>query len=93
MSRTLLQNVTGIHPRPNPDSPTFLQSSCLSGKYWLIQEDEAGPLSQCVVTVIFRGAPSIIFMAILMCNKFVGNILFNTNVRTHIRSSQQFIVV
>ena len=72
ISRTLLQNVTGIHPRPNPDSPTFLQSSCLSGKYWLIQEDEAGPLSQCVVTVIFRGAPSIIFMAILMLDVFRG---------------------
>ena len=51
-------------------SPTFLQSACLTGKYWGIQENEAGPLSQCVVTVVFRGAPSIIFMTVLLLDVF-----------------------
>ena len=63
-------NISGVHPRSPSSSPTFLQSACLAGKYWSIQENEAGPLSQCVVTVVFRGAPSIIFMTVLMLDVF-----------------------
>ena len=63
------RNISGVHPRPSA-SPTFLQSACLTGKYWGIQENEAGPLSQCVVTVVFRGAPSIIFMTVLLLDVF-----------------------
>ena len=65
----LSRNISGVHPRPSA-SPTFLQSACLTGKYWGIQENEAGPLSQCVVTVVFRGAPSIIFMTVLLLDVF-----------------------
>lgn len=65
-----MHNVSGI-PRPT-HSPTYLESACLDGKYWSIQKDEDGPLSQCVVSVIFRGAPSVVFMVFLLLDVFRG---------------------
>lgn len=64
-----MRNVTGLHPRQT-HSPTYLESACLDGKYWSIQTDENGPLSQCVVSVIFRGAPSVVFMIFLLLDVF-----------------------